>query len=94
MALYLISYDVSSKNHDYQSLWDRLAQLKAVRILYSEWLLPRSNTGIALDLANDLSKHIEAGDSLLVQEVGQDAAWVKLKISDDAMSKLLSACRF
>jgi hypothetical protein len=68
MALYLISYDISNKNHDYQSLWDRLAQLKATKILYSEWLLPQNNPGIAMALATDLNKHIMAGDSLLVQE--------------------------
>jgi hypothetical protein len=94
MALYLISYDIAEKNHDYQSLWDRLAALKAVKILYSEWLLKQPDTNVALDLANDLAKHIMSGDSLLVQEVGADAAWIKLKVSDDAMRSLLTAARF
>jgi hypothetical protein len=93
MALYLISYDIAEKNHDYQSLWNRLAELKATKILYSEWLLPQALTGVAMTLAKDLNGHIQLGDSLLVQEVGTDAAWVKLKISDDAMGKLLGSCR-
>jgi hypothetical protein len=99
MALYLISYDIAAKNHDYQSLWDRLAQLKATKILYSEWLLPVASQGrerYAIGLANDLEKHIILpGDSLLVQEVGQDAAWSgKLRISNEQMGRLIANCRF
>ena len=93
MALYLISYDIAEKNHDYQSLWDRLAAMRATRILYSEWLFPDA-TGRAMAIATDLTGHIDKGDSLLVQEVGRDAAWVKLKISDDAMRSLTNYCRF
>lgn len=32
MALYLLSYDVTEKNHDYQSLWDFLDEMGATRI--------------------------------------------------------------
>ncbi len=47
-----------------------------------------------MSTATDLKDHIMAGDSLLVQEVGRDAAWIKLKISDDAMHAVLKNCRF
>ena len=33
MALYLLSYDITEKNHDYQSLWDFLNEHEAKRIL-------------------------------------------------------------
>jgi hypothetical protein len=44
MALYLVSYDIEKKNDDYQSLWDELKTLKAVKILYSEWAVPYGGT--------------------------------------------------
>jgi hypothetical protein len=94
MALYLISYDIAEKNHDYQSLWDRLEELQATKILYSEWLYPHGNAGMAKPVADDLLDHMAKGDSLLVQEVGADAAWVDLKISDDTMRALAGNCRF
>jgi len=93
MALYLISYDITEKNDDYQSLWDRLAAMKAVKVLYSEWLFPDA-TGRAEAITTDLKAHIEQGDSLFVQEVGRDADWVGLKIPDDAVDVLLRHCRF
>ena len=92
MALYLISYDISEKNHDYQSLWDRLAAMKAVKVLYSEWLFPEA-IGRAGAIATDLKAHIEQGDSLLVQEVGRESP-INLKIPRDAMDTLLRNCRF
>jgi hypothetical protein len=53
MALYLLSYDISEKNHDYQSLYDFLDANKAKRILYSEWAVPWANDSKALR-SNDL----------------------------------------
>ena len=47
MALYLISYDINEKDaFEYDGLWDRLKELGAVRILYSEWVVS-ANTGQA-----------------------------------------------
>lgn len=40
MAVYLISYDINEKDaFEYDHLWNRLEELGAVRILYSEWLV-------------------------------------------------------
>jgi hypothetical protein len=40
MALYLISYDISEKDaFEYESLWAKLRDLGAIKILYSEWLI-------------------------------------------------------
>ena len=90
MALYLVSYDILGKNDDYQSLWDELDSLNAVRILYSEWATPFEGTG--LQLVNLLVKHVEKGDSLFACELfgGEGPlAWLKLRISDDEFRKLL-----
>jgi hypothetical protein len=90
MALYLVSYDIEEKNHDYQSLWDELEVLHAVRILYSEWAVPYS--GNASDLVKLLQTHIETGDKILACELFNSSgvlSWNKLKISSDTFKKLL-----
>lgn len=90
MALYLVSYDIAEKNGDYQSLWDELDTLGAVRILYSEWATPFNGTG--LQLVNLLIKHVEKGDRLFACELfgGQGpVAWRSLRVSDDDFRELL-----
>jgi hypothetical protein len=92
MALYLLSYDISEKDHDYQNLWDFLKKLGAVRILYSEWAVPWANNSSALDLVNATINHVMAGDNLFACELFDNTptcAWRGLQISDAAFSKTL-----
>lgn len=92
MALYLISYDITEKNHDYQSLWDFLDELGARRILYSEWAVPWSNDSSAIELTNAALAHLMRGDGLLVCELFDNqptSAWRTLRISSDDFRALL-----
>jgi hypothetical protein len=93
VALYLISYDIRSKNHDYRSLADRLKQHGAVKILHSEWFLTATTAEAAYTIAEDLNNYIFPGDSLLVQEVGKDVAWAALEITKEEMERLLRFAR-
>jgi hypothetical protein len=93
MALYLLSYDITEKNHDYQSLWDFLDALQAVRILYSEWAVPWKNNSSALELTNAALAHVEKGDGIFVCELFNNnptCAWRTLRITDDAFRNLLA----
>jgi CRISPR-associated endonuclease Cas2 len=93
MALYLLSYDITEKNHDYQSLWDWLNQLGAVRLLYSEWAVPWANNSSALELTNVALKHVMQGDNIFVCELydnNYSIAWRTLRISDDTFRALLT----
>ena len=93
LALYLLSYDISEKNNDYQSLWDFLEEQKAKRILYSEWAVPWANDSSAKQLADIAAKHVEKGDSLLVCELFDNSptcAWLKLRISTVDFSDMLT----
>lgn len=93
MALYLLSYDISEKNHDYQSLWDWLDSLGAKRILYSEWAVPWANNSDALSLINTAIKHVMKGDKLFACELFDNTptcAWRTLMISDDNFRALLT----
>ena len=93
MALYLISYDIAEKDaFEYQPLWTRLAQLGAVRILYSEWITT-DDTAKARAVYSELAPLIQEKDRLLVQEVTKDAYWDKLLIKDDVFNTLVSHAR-
>jgi hypothetical protein len=93
MALYLLSYDISEKDHDYQNLWDFLEGLEAKRILYSEWAVPWANDSSASSLLNAAIKHVMAGDNLFACELFDNqptCAWRGLRISSDAFSEMLT----
>lgn len=94
MALYLISYDVRTKNHDYESLTSRLKSLNAVKILFSEWLLPSIQIGFAKTIFDDLKDRLFPSDSLLVQEVTKDSQFGNLEISREEFERLLLNARF
>lgn len=92
MALYLLSYDITEKNHDYQSLWDWLGQIGAVRILYSEWAVPWDNDSNALALTNAAIEHVMKGDGIFVCEIFENStcAWRTLRITNAEFRKLLT----
>jgi len=93
MALYLISYDIASKdNFEYQPLWNLLESIGATKILYSEWVVP-GDTGRAAAIYDQIAPLTQLPDRLLVQEILKDAAWDKLLISNDAYRELLRSAR-
>lgn len=94
MALYLISYDINEKDaFEYDRLWEALRNMKAVKILYSEWL-KIADAGEASDIYNRLAPLTQSKDRLLVQELGANSAWDKVMISDENFRKWLEHARF
>ncbi len=93
MALYLISYDINEKDaFEYQPLWDKLKQMGAARILYSEWVIT-GEIGAAASIYNKIAPLTQGKDRLLVQEILKDAVWDKLLIQDDTFRKWLAHAR-
>jgi hypothetical protein len=93
MALYLISYDIAEKDaFEYESLWAKLKELGAVKILYSEWAVVRPK-GSSSDLYQEIAPLTQGKDRLLVQEILGDANWDKLLISDGDFRGLLESAR-
>jgi hypothetical protein len=91
VALYLISYDIDEKDKaEYEPLWALLKEMRATRILWSEWVIPR-DSGSAVVIYDRIMPLLKTADRLLVQELTVDASWDKLLISDDAFRKLLVA---
>lgn len=94
MALYLISYDINEKDaFEYDKLWAALKQMNAVRILYSEWVIV-DNPNRAGEIYSELAPLTQQKDRVLVQELGANAGWDKLLISDENFKKWLAHARF
>ncbi|MFY9558818.1 MAG: hypothetical protein WAQ52_01170 [Terriglobales bacterium] len=66
MPMFFVNYDLI-KRKDYQTLWDRLEQYGAKRVLLSTWAMKRANV-TAAQLRDDLSKYIDNDDRLLVDQ--------------------------
>jgi hypothetical protein len=93
MALYLVSYDIAKEDSDeYKPLWEKLEELGATKILFSEWLV-KGKTGQASDLYSELAPLLMKKDRLLVQEVTKDAQFDRLLIKDSEFEKLLKSAR-
>lgn len=93
MALYLVSYDIAEKDaFEYGPLWARLEEMKATKILYSEWLVT-GEVGQASAIYHSIAPLTRSNDRLLVQEVTKDAKHDKLLISDEAFLRLLAYAR-
>lgn len=93
MALYLVSYDISAQNHDYQRVWTLLEQWKATKILYSGWLVV-ANADMEGEITRLLWQQMHASDHLLVLEVTGNASWADLLITDDECDELLRKTRY
>ena len=73
MALYFISYDLR-KQRNYQQLYDKLGEFKAVRILESTWCFNRKDTTPA-GLRDFFKKFIDQDDGIIVSEVEKWASF-------------------
>lgn len=75
MPVYLISYDLVKENnsHDYEPLWARLRELKAVKTQLSAWFADLNNT--AEEVLDHLLPYVDENDRLLVIEVTKKPAW-------------------
>lgn len=93
MALYLISYDIINKDaFEYQPLWDKLKEMGAKKILYSEWVVV-GEVSTAAEIYDTLAPLTTENDRLLVQEITKDATWDKLLIADDVFRDILRSAR-
>jgi CRISPR associated protein Cas2 family len=78
MALFFVNYDLV-KRKDYQTLWDRLEQWGAQRVLLSTWAIKRDNV-TAAQIRDDLCKYIDNDDRLLVD---QSTTWAGFNLMID-----------
>jgi hypothetical protein len=84
--LHWISYDLDKPGQDYKDLIARLNELRAVRILKSDWLLESPATPEAV--RNDLGRFLDANDRIMVSEVYNNAAWRNLLVDNDTVAAM------
>jgi hypothetical protein len=73
MTVYTVNYDLKKPGRNYQPLWDRLGQWKAIRVLESFWLIDTDQKAAAV--RDDLKRHIDPSDWLLVAGLTGETAW-------------------
>lgn len=69
MALFFLSYDLRNKK-DYQTLYDKLEEFNAVRMLESCWCFKRINID-AKGLRDYFKRFVDEDDGLLVSQIGE-----------------------
>lgn len=74
---FVVSYDLRKPGQNYEPLWKRLAEWKAVRVLESVWIIRWDST--AEKIRDDLGKYIDANDGLLVAALTGESAWRSLR---------------
>jgi hypothetical protein len=93
MALYLISYDISEKDSfEYGPLWQRLRDIGATKILYSEWIIIDA-VSKSRSIYDQIAPLTQKKDRLLVQEITKDATWDSLLIPDSEFDEFLAHAR-
>jgi CRISPR-associated endonuclease Cas2 len=79
MKTHVVSYDLDKPGQNYPAIINRLEQLGAKRIQYSQWMLKNAATAAAL--RDDLRQYIDQNDRLLVVDVtNAPMAWHNLEV--------------
>jgi hypothetical protein len=89
MGVFLISYDLDKPGQDYHRLIKELERLRAVKVLFSEWLF--KSTSSAVQIRDYLQGFVDANDMLLIVQLTGAAAWTKLMINHEAVKQALAA---
>lgn len=85
---YLVSYDLDKPGQNYERLIARLKQFRAIRVLYSQWVLRSTLT--AIELRDDLKTYVDANDRLLITRLTNDWASYNL-MGIDEFKKIAAA---
>lgn len=73
MSLYVVTYDVRAKNHDYQPLYDQLNAWRAGHLQNSVWLVDVKGT--ATQIRDALRAHVHTDDTLCVIQIFPNSDW-------------------
>jgi hypothetical protein len=73
MALYVITYDVRAKNHEYQPLYDRLNKWRAAHLQASVWLVERDAS--AVEVRDSLKAKMHKDDTVCVIQIFTNSDW-------------------
>jgi len=75
MDSYMIGYDLNRPHQDYPDLWNAIKAYGTWwHNLDSTWIIISNKT--AVEICDDLRRHVDPNDELLVARVTRNAAWV------------------
>lgn len=79
---YIISYDLVAPNRNYDELYKAIKAYPVWgRLTESTWAMVSSDNHVAI--RDNLKKHIDDDDRLVVIQSGRSAAWTKIMASDN-----------
>jgi len=79
---YIISYDLVKPERDYDELYSAIKSFpRWGRLTESTWAIVTTKNHVAI--RDDLKKHIDEDDRLIVILSGRAAAWTKILASDE-----------
>lgn len=74
MASYLISYDLNRPGQEYEDLYEAIKSLaRWWHNLDSTWII--NHDGPATEIRDELKKHIDSSDAVIVSRLTGEAAW-------------------
>lgn len=77
MSLFVITYDVRTRpGHDYQPLYDQLANWDAAHLQNSVWLADLNGT--AIQVRESLKPYMHQDDTLCVLQLFKNSGWATL----------------
>ena len=91
MQAYMVSYDLSRPGQDYEDLISAVKRICPTHwhILKSAWIVATDRS--AADIRDALTPYLDANDKMIVNALGQEAAWTgSLSNGTDWLKRVLS----
>lgn len=85
MPSFVITYDLRKRGRDYEKLYDRLRDWKAISVLESVWIISWDSESTII--RDDLKQYIDDNDALFVAKLTGQAAWAGKLLSSDQSVK-------
>lgn len=91
MSCYLISYDLRGGDGDYDELHETLKEYpRWAHVFRSTWLVDSHDD--ATEIRDDLSRHLDADDGIIVSKYAAPAAWANPIVDSGGLKDFVDRC--
>ena len=88
MSKYMVTYDLRKPGQNYDNLIAAIKKYTFVKVTESSWFIKTSDN--ATVVRDNLNKHIDSGDRLMVAALTGEAAWNNCIAPSEDIKKLLN----
>jgi hypothetical protein len=88
MSKYIVTYDLRKPGQNYDALIAAIKKYTWAKVTESSWFIKTSDS--ASVVRDNLTRHIDSGDRLMVAALTGEAAWLNCIASGDDIKKLLN----